>query len=130
MVIDTSAVISILLGEPEAARMADAIAADPRRLISAVTELECSVVLGAKRGELAVRDFDLFVHRASIETVHMDSEQVAAARRAYAQFGRGRHAAGLNLGDCCTYALARISGEPLLFKGDDFAQTDLTPAPY
>lgn len=130
MVIDTSAVVAILLGEPDAEPLARAIADDPRRLMAAFTELECAVVLGAKRGEIAVRDFDLFMHRADIRQVHMDGEQIARARQAYELYGKGRHAAGLNLGDCCAYALSHVSSEPLLFKGEDFQRTDVRAASY
>lgn len=125
MVIDSSALIAILLGEPEAERLARAIAADPRRLISAFTSLEASVVIEAKKGEAGGREFDLLLHKARIEIVSMNPEQFELARHAWRIFGKGKHPAGLNIGDCCAYALAKYSGESLLFKGDDLSQTDI-----
>jgi ribonuclease VapC len=127
MVIDTSAVMAILLGEPEAERIIDAVTRDARRLISAFTILECSVVIEARKGPAGPRELDLLLHEGGVELVAMDAEQVAIARRAYHQFGKGRHPAKLNLGDCCSYALSIQSGEPLLFKGDDFTKTDVEP---
>ena len=125
MVIDTSALIAILLGEPDAEAFAVAIANDPKRLISAFSVLEVSIVIEAKKGEAGGRELDLLLHRAQIEIVAMDSEQAELARIAWRTFGKGRHPAGLNIGDCCSYALSESSGEPLLFKGDDFSKTDL-----
>lgn len=130
MVIDSSAIISILLMEPEADRLARAISSDPRRLLAAVTHLECAIVIQAKRGAQGVQSFDALLHRVAIETVGMDADQVALARRAYERFGKGRNKAGLNLGDCCAYALSRYSGEPLLYKGGDFAETDVQGVRY
>lgn len=128
MVLDTSAIVAILLDEPERGAFNGAIEADPKRLISAATLLECALVIEARRGEAGGRELDLLVHRAGIATVPVDAEQVEIARRAWRRFGRGRHKAGLNFGDCLAYALAASSGEPLLFKGEDFARTDITPA--
>jgi len=125
MVIDSSALIALLIGEPEAENLARAIAADPRRLISAFTALETSVVIEAKKGEAGGREFDLLLHNARIEIVAMNAEQFELARHAWRIFGKGRHPAGLNIGDCCSYGLAKYSGEPLLFKGDDLSQTDI-----
>jgi len=125
MVIDTSAILAILLGEPEAEAFAVAIANDPKRLISAFSALESGIVIEAKKGEAGGRELDLFIHRSQIEIVTMDSDQVEIARGAWRKFGKGRHKAGLNIGDCCSYALSKSSGEPLLFKGDDFSKTDL-----
>lgn len=128
MVIDTSAVVAILLGEPEAEPFALAIAGDPGRFISAFTALEAGIVIEAKKGEHAGRELDLLLHRAKIEIVPVTAEQFEIARSAWRKYGKGRHPAGLNIGDCCSYALAKCSGEPLLFKGDDFSQTDVKPA--
>lgn len=125
MVIDTSALLAILLAEPEAERFARAIAADPRRLVSAVSAFEAAIVLLARKGPAGVRELDLLTHAADLTVVGFDEEQVGIARRAYETYGKGRHPAGLNLGDCTSYALARTSGEPLLCKGSDFPQTDL-----
>lgn len=79
----------------------------------------------ARKGEAATRELDLLLHTASITTVAFDPDQAALARSAYQRWGKGRHPAGLNLGDCCSYALAQTSGEPLLFKGNDFSRTDV-----
>jgi ribonuclease VapC len=129
MVIDTSAVIAILLAEPEAQDFARAIAASGKRLVSAFTALECAVVIEARKGPAGSRELDLLFHEAGIDQVGMDREQVTLARDAYRRFGKGRHPAGLNLGDCCSYALANQTGEPLLYKGDDFSKTDVNPVP-
>ena len=125
MVIDTSALIAILLGEPDAEAFATAIAADPKRLLSAFSALEVSVVIEAKKGESGGRELDLLLHRSQIEIVAINPEQAELARIAWRTFGKGRHPAGLNIGDCCSYALSKSSGEPLLFKGNDFSKTDL-----
>ena len=130
MVIDTSAVIALLLGEPEAKGLAEAIADDPKRLISALSALETSIVIEARKGESGGREFDLLLHRAQITIVSMDPDQYEIARLAWRTYGKGRHPAGLNIGDCCSYALAKHSGESLLFKGDDFSQTDIPAVPY
>ena len=125
MVIDTSAVLAIFLGEPERKQFLDAILEAARRQISAATVLETGIVLESKRGESAGREFDLFVVRANLEVVAVDAEQIEIARSAWRSFGKGRHPAGLNFGHCFTYALARSSGEPVLAKGRDFATTDI-----
>jgi len=128
MVIDTSAIVAILTDEPERPTLTAKIAADPRRLVSAATLLEMSIVTEAKLGEAGGRELDLFLHRAKAQVVAVDEEQVQAARVAWRRYGKGRHAAGLNYGDLFGYALARTAGEPLLFKGNDFSQTDIAPA--
>ena len=125
MVIDTSAVLAILLGEQEAAIFVELITKDVRRLLSASTALELMIVIEARKGEAGGRELDLFLHRAKIDIVPFDSDQAEIARHAWRQYGKNNHAAGLNFGDCFSYALAKSSGEPLLFKGKDFTQTDL-----
>jgi ribonuclease VapC len=130
VVVDTSVLIAILLDEAEAERLAHAIAGDPNRLVSAFTVLEAGVVLEARKGEAAGRELDLLLHRARIDQVPFTAGQAESARLAWRRFGRGRHNAGLNLGDCVAYALARETGEPLLFKGSDFGKTDVTPATW
>ena len=125
MVIDTSALIAILIGEPDAEIFASAIAADPKRLISVFTALETSIVIEAKKGESGGRELDLLIHRARIEIIALNPEQLELARSAWRDYGKGRHPAGLNIGDCCSYALAKHAQEPLLFKGADFAKTDI-----
>jgi ribonuclease VapC len=128
MIVDTSALLAIFLAEPERKRFLDAITKAETRCISAVNVLETGIVLEARRGEAAGREFDLFLHQAQFEVVPTDSEQVEIARVAWRKYGRGRHPAGLNFGDCFAYALAKVMDEPILFKGDDFAQTDLASA--
>jgi ribonuclease VapC len=125
MVIDTSALLAIFLGEPERKPFLKLIIEAPSRLISAANVLETGIVLEARRGEAAGREFDLFVVRANLEVVSVDDEQVEVARSAWRKYGKGRHPAALNFGDCFAYALAKSSGEPLLAKGTDFAQTDI-----
>ncbi len=125
MVLDTSAVLAIFLAEPERQSFLQAIAKAELRLISAANVLEIGIVLEAKRGEAAGREFDLFLQAADLHMVAVDSEQIEAARAAWRNFGKGRHAAALNFGDCFAYALAKTSGEPLLAKGNDFRQTDI-----
>lgn len=130
MVIDTSALIAILLGEPDTKEIAHAIAQDSKRLISAFSYLEASIVIEAKKGETGGRELDLLLHFIKAETISMNFEQAEIARKSWREYGKGRHPAGLNIGDCCAYALARVSGEPLLFKGDDFNKTDIQVVPY
>jgi ribonuclease VapC len=124
MVLDTSALLAILLGEEEAEELSRAIAGDPRRLVSAFSVLEAAVVLHARKGPAAVREFDLLLHTISATIVNFDAEQALLARTAYETYGKGHHPAALNLGDCCSYALSRSLGQPLLFKGNDFSKTD------
>ncbi len=125
MVIDTSALIAIFLAEAERRQFLDRIVEAATRLISAANALETGIVLEARRGEAAGREFDLFLVRANLQVVPVDSEQVEIARSAWRKYGKGRHPAGLNFGDCFAYALAKSSGEPLLAKGTDFSTTDL-----
>jgi ribonuclease VapC len=125
MVIDTSALVAIFLAEPERKRFLDLIVEAGTRLISTANALETGIVLEAKRGEAAGREFDLFLVRANLLVVPVDGEQVEIARSAWRKYGKGRHSAALNFGDCFAYALAKSSGEPLLAKGTDFALTDI-----
>jgi ribonuclease VapC len=125
MIIDTSALVAIFLNEPERQSfLADIIAAETR-LVSAATVLEAGIVLEARRGESAGREFDLFVLRANLQIVPVDAEQANLARSAWRKYGQGRHPAALNFGDCLSYALAKATGEPLLAKGADFGLTDI-----
>jgi len=128
MVIDTSALIAILFGEPEALSFTRAIADESRKLISAFNALETGIVIEARKGESGGRELDLLLHRAQIEIVAMNADQTELARAVWRKYGKGNHPAGLNIGDCCAYALAKYSGEPLLFKGNDFSQTDIRAA--
>ncbi len=128
MVLDTSALVAVLFDEPERHEFVRRIAAARRRLISSATLVESSIVVESRRGEVAGRELDLFLHRAMVQTVAVDEEQVQLARAAWRRYGKGRHPVGLNFGDVFAYALARASGEELLFKGDDFARTDIVAA--
>lgn len=129
MIIDTSALIAILRDEPEAAACAKAIEAASRRYISAANFLEAAIVIDGSRDPVASRRFDDLVREAQLVVEPVTEAQARIAREAYRDFGRGSgHPARLNFGDCFAYALARLSGEPLLFKGDDFTHTDITPA--
>ena len=125
MVIDTSAIVAIALNEPDAAEFEVRIADDPVRLISAATVIEATIVLETRLGDAGGREFDLWVLKVGAEIVAVDAEQADAARRGWRRYGKGRHAAALNYGDCFSYALALTRGEPLLFKGEDFAKTDV-----
>lgn len=125
MVIDTSALVAIFLGEPERKPYLRHILEAEPRLLSAANALETGIVLEARRGEAAGREFDLFVVRAKLEVVSVDAEQADIARSAWRKYGKGRHAAGLNFGDCFAYALAKFSAQKLLAKGEDFRFTDI-----
>ena len=125
MVLDTSALLALLLDEPEAEDFRAAVEDDTTRLVSAATLLETALVIEARKGEPGGRELDNLIQKADVVVVPVDAEHVSEARRAYRRFGKGRHAAGLNFGDVFAYALARSAGEPLLFKGEDFAKTDI-----
>jgi ribonuclease VapC len=128
MVVDTSAVVAILQREPERERFADALAGADDPLISAATLFECSIVMHRRGGDRAIERLDELLLSAGVRCVALDIAHVHAARDAWTRFGKGRSPAALNFGDCFSYALATTAGRPLLFKGDDFAQTDVTPA--
>ena len=128
MVLDTSALLAILLSEPESPAFRTAIEAEPVRLVSAATFLEAAIVVETRFGEAGGRELDLLLHTAGCEVVPVDAAQAGIARAAFRRYGKGRHPAGLNFGDCFSYALSMASGEPLLYKGDDFGRTDLRRA--
>lgn len=129
MVIDTSALVAILRREDEADKFLRLIAETDRCLLSAVSLLETSMVIAGRIGdETAWRDLDDLIEVAAIEIVPQDTEQARIARDAFLRFGKGRHSAALNFGDCASYALARVYDIPLLFKGQDFPKTDITLA--
>lgn len=130
MIVDSSALVAIITGEPEAERMTRSIARSGTRLVSAGNALEAGIVIEARLGDSGGRDLDLYLHKLGIEVVAFTPRQANLARRAYRRFGKGRDPAGLNFGDCMAYALARDTGEPLLFKGDDFPRTDIAAAEY
>lgn len=125
MVIDASALIAMLTDEPDAPELEAAVEADPVRLMSTASYLEAAIVIETRFGEHGGRELDLWLHRARVDLVGVDAAQAEAARTAYRRYGKGRHRAGLNYGDCFAYALAKVSGQPLLFKGDDLAHTDI-----
>lgn len=129
MVVDTSALMAIVLGESDAGAYATALIGrlgDVR--MSAASLVEANIVAEGRQGPAARDDLDRLVSRADIDVVAFDREQAALAAAAWRRFGKGRHPAALNLGDCFSYALAKQLGAPLLFKGDDFTQTDITSA--
>jgi ribonuclease VapC len=125
MVIDTSAVLAILLGEEEAGRFVQVIAAGQRTSMSAANWLEAAIVMDCRGDAVASREFDRFFRTSGIVVEAVTPEHAALARQAYRDFGKGRHPAGLNLGDTFAYALAKSLDQPLLFKGNDFSQTDI-----
>jgi ribonuclease VapC len=127
MVVDTSALVAIFLLEPEAERFAHAILEAPKAAISAANLLEAGIILDARIGRQDSSELDEFVANVGLEVEPVTADQVRVARLAYRTYGRGNHPAGLNFGDCFAYALAKATGLPLLFKGSDFAQTDITP---
>ncbi len=128
MIVDTSAVLAVLFGEPDAERYERTIAEAPRCLMSVANFLEAAIVVESRAGPAGGHELDLFVERAPIELTPVTAEQARGAMRAWRRFGKGNHPAGLNFGDCFAYALAEATGERLLFKGGDFALTDVEPA--
>jgi ribonuclease VapC len=129
MVVDTSALVAVILGEPDAESYAAAItAATDGVAVSAATFVEAAIVLEARQGPDAARDLGLLLQSCGATVEPFTSEQSSAAIAAWRRFGKGRHPAALNFGDCFAYALAQYRGESLLFKGNDFAQTDIRSA--
>ena len=128
MIVDTSALLAILLGEPDAGRHEEAIASAVSPRMSAVALFEAAMVVESRGGAKAGRYLYALLEKAAIELVPVTAEQTDAARGAWRRFGKGNHPAGLNFGDCFAYALAEVTGEPLLFKGRDFARTDIDAA--
>jgi ribonuclease VapC len=125
MIVDTSAMIAVLKDEPEASAIAEALQRAEVCRISAVSYVETAVVTDSNRNPVLSRRFDDLLRDAGIELESVTAEQAKIARDAYRDFGKGRHRAGLNLGDCFAYALAKALDEPLLFRGDDFQHTDV-----
>ena len=130
MVVDTSALIALLGMEADAARVAAALESEATRLISAAAVVETGLVIESRYGAQGGRELDLLIAKAELSIQPVTAEQAEVAREAWRRYGKGRHPAGLNFGDCFSYALARTSGEPLLFKGDDFIHTDITAVAY
>jgi ribonuclease VapC len=125
MVIDTSALIAVLTAEPDADEYEDAIGRDPKRLMSVASILETAIVLESRYGEEGPRELDVLLQRLPVEAVPVDCDQLEWARYACRAYGKGRHPAALNFGDCFSYALAKLTGERLLYKGADFTRTDI-----
>jgi ribonuclease VapC len=130
VIVDTSALLAILLLEPEARRLIDAVDASGYRAISAATLVEASIVAESKARDQGVRELDAALARFRMDVLPLTANHAMHARRAFQRYGKGRHPAGLNLGDCFAYALAKATGEPLLFKGDDFSKTDIEAVAY
>ena len=125
MVIDTSALTAILRKEPERDALLKALVGAPTRLVSAVTALEAAMVIEGRYGPEAGADLELLLYTSRVQIVPFDPEQSSVAVRAWKKYGKGRHRAALNLGDCCVYALAEVAGEPVLCIGGDFPETDV-----
>ena len=128
MVVDSSALIAILRGEPEEPAFRNAIRTAPNRLLGAPTRVEASMVALGRWGEPGLEQMQALIERFELEVVPLSDDHAKFAIEAFRRFGKGRHAAGLNFGDCFSYALAKATGEPLLFKGDDLSQTDIKRA--
>ena len=128
MIVDSSALLAILFREPEAARFEHLIATTPRCRLSVANALEAAIVVEGRGGAAAGSELDAFLETAGVELAPVTAEHFGAARRAWQRFGKGNHPAALNFGDCFAYALAEAAGEPLLFKGNDFARTDIPSA--
>lgn len=128
MVIDSSALVAIMIGEDERRQFIDAITAAQTRLIGAPTLVETGMVVLSRCGESGLNNLHEFCERGEITVAPFSSDHTNLAIDAFRRFGKGRHPAGLNLGDCFSYALAKATGETLLFKGADFPQTDIKPA--
>lgn len=125
MVIDTSALVTVLQDEPERRAFNEMIESAESCILSAASLVEVSIVIESRYGSDGIRTLDLYLSKAGVEIVEVDENQAMIARRAFKQYGKGRHPAGLNYGDCFSYALAKSRAEPLLFKGEDFSRTDL-----
>jgi ribonuclease VapC len=128
MILDTSPLVAILAKEPGFERYVDAISHAPRCRMSAGNFLELSIVIEGQFGADVLRQCDALIRRIGMVIEPVTVDQAHAARQAFHDFGKGRHPAALNFGDCFAYALAKITGEPLLFKGEDFRNTDIVSA--
>lgn len=128
MVVDTSALLAVFFGESDSPELEVRLLAEPQPRISAGSLLEAAIVVEARKGPSGAREFDHLLQRLNVVTEAVDVEQVVMARAGYRRYGKGRHEAGLNYGDCFAYGLAITRDEPLLFKGEDFAKTDVRNA--
>ena len=130
MIIDTSALVAILDQEPEAERIVRSLASAPERTLSAANLVEAGIVMLARRSDDGARDLDLLLAKLRVDIAAVTASQADIARKAFRRYGRARHPANLNFGDCFAYALAKDKSVPLLFKGNDFGQTDVMVASY
>ena len=130
MIIDTSALVAILDQEPEVERIVRTLASAPERTLSAANLVEAGIVMQARRGDDGARDLDLLLAKLRVDIAAVTASQADIARKAFRRYGRARHPANLNFGDCFAYALAKDKSAPLLFKGNDFGQTDVMVASY
>ena len=128
MIVDSSAIVAILGSEADADSLEAALVGAPIRRVSSVNYVEAAVVIDSRRDPILSRGLDEFLRQTQTAIETVTPEQARIAREAYRDFGKGRHRAGLNLGDCFAYALAKVAGEPLLCKGGDFKKTDLEVA--
>ena len=129
MVVDSSAIIAVLFGESDAPQFLRALASTERKLMSAIGHLESAIVVEVRKGETGAKAYANFLAQAGIEVVAFDASQAEVALDAWRRYGKGRHPAALNLGDCAAYALAAVGNEALLFKGEDFSKTDIAERP-
>jgi ribonuclease VapC len=130
MIIDTSALVAVLDQELEAERIVRTLASAPERILSAANLVEVGIVMQARRGDDGARDLDLLLAKLRVDVAVVTANQADIARKAFRRYGRGRHTANLNFGDCFAYALAKDKSAPLLFKGGDFGRTDVMVASY
>jgi ribonuclease VapC len=130
VIIDTSALVAVLDQEQEAERIVRTLASAPERTLSAANLVEVGIVMQARRGDEGARDLDLLLAKLRVVIAAVTADQADIARKAFRRYGRGRHPANLNFGDCFAYALAKDTSAPLLFKGNDFGKTDVMVASY
>lgn len=130
IVVDSSAFVALLLGEPEQDLLARALAQASELWAGSFSALETAIVVGSKKGPQGLLAWDALQQRLALQVIPFTSMHADLARDAWLRFGKGRHPASLNIGDCCSYAVARYAGLPLLFKGEDFAKTDLERVPW
>lgn len=126
MIVDTSALLAVLFAEPDADEFAQQFATDEDKFMTPFNALEADIVVGAKKGWDGQRELELLLHYSGVEVLPFTNDMRVIAAEAWTRYGKGRHAAGLNIGDCCAYALAVFLNDSLLFKGDDFALTDIS----
>jgi ribonuclease VapC len=128
VVVDTSAILAVLFVEQDQFIFAEALAGHGRKFITPLNALEADIVVQARKGDDGKKNLDLFFYHSGLDIIPFDKGMHQLAFEAWKQYGKGRHPASLNMGDCCAYALAKYLNEPLLFKGDDFTKTDIKPA--